>query len=149
MNPKVECVCIIIFFAVACSAAQNEPSSGEVEVDTKDFACRRQLNYTIRNNLQEPTFEYSIAIRFCRQPFIRIMETAVNKNRNFMFSATYFPKLGYFIDAINGVRGFYNVNKTWWAFLKAPDTMLPVGVSSYYPANRDHIIFNFTQEDYS
>ena len=32
----------------------------------------------------------------------------------FSFTATYFPKWGYFIDAINGVSGNWEQNRTYW-----------------------------------
>ncbi|KAK3588161.1 hypothetical protein CHS0354_012226 [Potamilus streckersoni] len=136
MNAIGKCIFVVLFLEIAVSICQD---------DNTYKTCSKQLTYTIRNQIQAPTFEYSLQIPFCHQPFIRIMERAVNMSANYKFTATYFPTWAYFIDTINGVQGFYYVNQTWWQFLKAPDSMLPVGVSSYYPEDGEHIIFNFTQ----
>ncbi|KAL3831411.1 hypothetical protein ACJMK2_023162 [Sinanodonta woodiana] len=136
MNSLGKSIFLVLFLEAALSNCDDEK--------TYNTPCKR-LTYTIRNQVQAPTFEYSLEIPFCNQSFIRIMERAVDENANYRFTATYFPSWGYFIDAINGVKGFYTVNQTWWQFLKAPDSMLPVGVSYYYPDDGDHIIFNFIQ----
>ncbi|KAL3831410.1 hypothetical protein ACJMK2_023161 [Sinanodonta woodiana] len=108
--------------------------------------CSEQLTYTIRNQLQAPTFEYSLQIPFCHEPFIRIMERAVNMSAHFKFTATFFPESSYFIEAINGVQGYYMVNETYWEFLKAPNIDISLGVSSFYPNDGDHVLFNFTSD---
>nr|ALK87061.1 gastric intrinsic factor-like protein 1 [Sinohyriopsis cumingii] len=138
MNAIGKCCVVVLLLEIGIGICQD---------DETYKACRKQLTYTIRNKLQAPTFEYSLQIPFCHEPFIRIMERAVNQSANYKFTATYFPQWAYFIDAINGVQGFYTVNQTWWQFLKAPSSMLPVGVSFYYPKDGDHIIFNFTQSE--
>ncbi|KAL3831412.1 hypothetical protein ACJMK2_023163 [Sinanodonta woodiana] len=134
MNALGKSIFLVLLLEAAISICQDDKSY---------TICSKQLTYTIRNRVQAPPFEYSLQIPFCHQPFIRIMERAVNESANYKFTATYFPTWGYFIDAINGVQGFYTVNQTWWQFLKAPDSMLPVAdpkpfghggtLSRYYP----------------
>lgn len=93
-------------------------------------------------------FQHSMimCIRDPADPLIRYMETAVDINTNFTnFTATYFPKLGYYIEAINGVFSTYNLDKSFWYFLDDNTGKgLTVGVSTYLPKNNDHIIANLT-----
>ncbi|XP_062611831.1 uncharacterized protein LOC134273656 [Saccostrea cucullata] len=118
-----------------------EPKPGKGEKGNGEITIR----YTIRNNLAVPKFEYEQNVTSkAGQPFIRFMEQAAENDKNFQFSSTYYAKLGYFIQKLGketsreGVLGL-----SYWQFVRAPSTVLPVGVSTYIPRDGDHIILDY------
>ena len=76
----------------------------------------------------------------------RVMELAVDQDRSYRFSATYFgTQLGYFIDTINGTT---SNNPCFWFFYYQPPGMNPVlanlGVSNFViPDNGGRVIFRY------
>ena len=76
----------------------------------------------------------------------RVMELAVDQDRSYRFSATYFgTQLGYFIDTINGTT---SNNPCFWFFYYQPPGMNPVlanlGVSNFViPDNEGRVIFRY------
>ncbi|XP_061170209.1 uncharacterized protein LOC133179468 [Saccostrea echinata] len=101
------------------------------------------VKYTIRNKLVEPKFEYERNVTsYAGQPFIRFMEQAADDDKIYRFSSKYYGSLGYFIEKL-GMDREYVPGLTYWQFLKAPSTILPVGVSTYVPMDGDHLIFDY------
>ncbi|XP_052809967.1 uncharacterized protein LOC128238273 [Mya arenaria] len=80
-----------------------------------------------------------------KKPLVFYMNTACKKypDEFTTYSATYFPKLGFFIDSINGLAGDWGTDKSYWRILNFSQP-LSVGVSSYVPRPGDNIVFNFT-----
>ncbi|KAL8562784.1 hypothetical protein ACOMHN_022659 [Nucella lapillus] len=75
-----------------------------------------------------------------------LMQEAADVDSAFQFSVTYFAlPLGFFVDAINGLRGNFTLDQTWWAILGGNGKLTPVGVSSYEPDDGETVTFNFTQ----
>ena len=76
----------------------------------------------------------------------RVMELAVDQDRSYRFSATYFgTQLGYFIDTINGTT---SNNPCFWFFYYQPPGMKPIfanlGVSNFViPDNGGRVIFRY------
>ena len=81
---------------------------------------------------------------------LRVMELAVDQDRSYRFSATYFgTQLGYFIDTIDGVT---SDDPCYWFFYYQPPGMSPVfsnlGVSSFViPDNGGTVIFRYETFD--
>ena len=77
---------------------------------------------------------------------LRVMELAVDQDRSYRFSATYFgTQLGYFIDTIDGVT---SDDPCYWFFYYQPPGMSPVfsnlGVSNFViPDNGGTVIFRY------
>ncbi|XP_048757291.1 uncharacterized protein LOC125667720 isoform X2 [Ostrea edulis] len=102
------------------------------------------LSYTISNDVEEPSFDYSINVTGPQgQPFIRFMEQAADKNRLFQFSAKYHSGLGYLVHTVNEVSGTHN--KTYWHLMRAPSEKLSVGISKFIPVDGNHLILKFSQ----
>ncbi|XP_061169872.1 uncharacterized protein LOC133179134 isoform X2 [Saccostrea echinata] len=133
---------IIVHF-LSCVSFIN----GEVLINEMEMRQGKRGNitilYTIRNKLADPKFEYEQNVTSkAGQPFIRFMEQAADDDKNFQFSSKYYAKLGYFIEILGKDRaGVFGL--AYWQFIKAPCTVLPVGVSSYIPKDGDHLIFDY------
>ncbi|ESO82161.1 hypothetical protein LOTGIDRAFT_237141 [Lottia gigantea] len=101
----------------------------------------------IQNDIQPEHFEYSVTLwNLPKQPLIRLLEHAADEDPHFKFTATYFDGKGYFIDAINGLAGEWDPDKTYWEILDSDLKQIPVGASSYKPCNGEVVTFNFKKE---
>ncbi|XP_061169874.1 uncharacterized protein LOC133179135 [Saccostrea echinata] len=134
----------ILFYFTTCVRCLTSPETKTGKGKNEEITVR----YTIRNNLAKPNFEFEQNVTSkAGQPFIRFMEQAADDDKNFQFSSTYFAKLGYFIEKLGkeinreGVLGL-----SYWQFVRAPSTVLPVGVSTYIPEDGDHIIMDYVLE---
>ncbi|XP_052801893.1 uncharacterized protein LOC128232406 [Mya arenaria] len=109
--------------------------------------CPSSFTYCLNNHLIRPFFKKTIKMKIKDdKPFLYYMQQAVEKdNKNFRnFTATYYKKLGYFIEGVNGLMGNWKDNRTYWEFSNATFGPLNVGVSYYTPSPGDKVLLNFT-----
>ncbi|CAG5115607.1 unnamed protein product [Candidula unifasciata] len=150
--PMVRVSVLLVFLAMYLSTGASKrtlatnPNQCALELPhCKTYGKHINVKIIARNDLVEPNFEEEVTISSQPQsPLIYFLEQAAELNGAFNFSATYYPTLGYFIDTINGVRGFKE-NKTFWHIISVDRLgSLECGSSSFIPINNDIILFNFT-----
>ncbi|CAH2321557.1 gastric intrinsic factor-like [Pelobates cultripes] len=138
-------------FSLPIAAAQVLPFlQGMSYVNVKDKQCtvdnspRITVEYTIVNNLVEENFKYTIQVEVLEgSTLLQVMQKAAQINpKEFSFSTTD-SEWGVFVSSINNLAGNNN-QRTYWQFFNET-TPLQLGVSSYKPTNKEHILAIFSK----
>ncbi|XP_060587522.1 uncharacterized protein LOC132743028 [Ruditapes philippinarum] len=122
-----------------------KPSTSTDNADGSDSKKKKCFTFTVKNQLRKPEFNKSVIMKIENEksPLIEYMEKAVvdDEQKRLMekFTVTYYSGKGYFIEAINDVRGTYLADKSYWLIrsdLKKTDK----GISSFIPQDGTEVL---------
>ena len=129
------------------SSNTSFPTPTPTSIPTMRLQVNYQLEYTQQRCSGDSTPPPPVTVEIpVGSVALRVMELAVDQDRSYRFSATYFgTQLGYFIDTINGTS---SDDPCYWFFYYQPPRMDPVfsnlGVSSFViPDNGGRVIFRY------
>lgn len=111
------------------------------------------MNYSVKNILVEPFFHHRIQMNItgCNTTkLITYMEHACDTHKDLFnnFSQTYFPGVGYYVSAHNGVSEI--AGERYWELIEhSTGKQYEVGSNLYIPQDGDHVAWNLTELDLS
>ncbi|KAK3802256.1 hypothetical protein RRG08_004543 [Elysia crispata] len=131
--------------------ATGSSSSSSGTIINACCQCGQAISVSIlvSNQIQEPHFEFTTEMKDRPQrELIHFVQEASTQDKRFRFTAQHYGSMGFAITTINNLEASV-VNKTYWHISthygsNSSPRSLPLGVSSYIPANMETIMFNFT-----
>ncbi|CAN2389024.1 Eukaryotic cobalamin-binding protein [Pristimantis euphronides] len=138
-------------FSLPIAAAQLLPFLwGKSYVSVKDISCPSNdsslisVDYTIYNDLIGKTFKYSTIVSVKEgSTLLKVLEKAEELNPKHFSFQTETTSFGAMVTSINNLAGCTN-DRTYWQFYSGV-TPLDVGVSTYTPSGREHILAIFSK----
>ncbi|XP_076439703.1 uncharacterized protein LOC143279525 [Babylonia areolata] len=107
------------------------------------------VTLTASNTLRNNHFNFTVELRNTPQrELIHLLQEAAEQDGRFNFTVSYRRKLGFFVEAINGEKGDYAADRSWWHIY----SVQPVGgahcegVSAYIPDHKESVVFLLTNQ---
>ncbi|XP_052766009.1 uncharacterized protein LOC128207236 [Mya arenaria] len=132
-------------FATYSGLQPPSPSAVPLPNNTPPTPQQATINYTIINNIMDPTFSNMITLAVdAGSPMINYMERACDtRSAEFKsFSVMYMVEFdGYFVYAVNGVVADWQT--TYWILTNNTD-QITAGVSNYVPVAAESLALTYT-----
>ncbi|XP_076439705.1 uncharacterized protein LOC143279526 isoform X2 [Babylonia areolata] len=109
------------------------------------------VTLTATNTLRNNHFNFTVELRNTPQrELIHLLQEAAEQDGRFSFTVTYSRGMGFFVETINGEKGDFYADGSWWHIYSVQPVGTGLshceGVSAYVPDHKESIVFMLTNQ---